>query len=814
MDGQTDHVTEIDTMNDSTFGIADNNDDNFAEFFSRPILIDTYSWTPNTPFPPVAINPWQAYFINKRVSNRISNFNLARAKLHVKVTINANQFYYGRLLVSYLPMHTSDDFIVSRGSLFEDNVRYSQRPHIFLDPNTAQGGELVLPFVWPWNAVNLPTGDFTNLGDLYFTELAILRHANNNTTNISINVYAWCEDMILSVPTSQNISGLVSQSGEEGMISTPAAVAAGVASKLAAIPRIRPYAMAADVALSSISALAKAFGYSRPSVVNDVMPMVPTFGNYANSNASETLNRMSLDQKAEVCVDSRVVGLSGVDEMAIKSIVTRESFLTLFTWTPANVTDVLLWNTMVAPIITAKPVAPNDAEYHLPAICHGSLPFRYWRGSIKYRFQIVSSSAHKGRLRFVWEPRYAVSKELNVAYNKIVDISTEKDFTIEIGWGNKNSWLETAAIGNSHTIYGTTPIAVANDLVTNGTLSVYVVNELSAMSAAAVNSVSVLVFVSAGDDFELVLPHDEAIGELSWLPAGLLSLPSPAPVPDKLYAEPFPVPTLDVQSGVEMVSDCCSVPFAPTTVMKMGSSVQGTDNIYKVMLPDPVASVRQVLKRYCFHSAIVPDALTGVVNISTEIRPDFPYYRGYNPDGPDQATGPAAYSYCEMTLLNWFTPAYVCRRGSIRWKYILTGPDGDVGIPRNYISAGPAYEVSAFSRSKITVAQTSTSNVLRASYAALKTGLGGQIVQPAKHNSVVQIEFPHNLNRRFMTARTANLLGGNDDHTFHYVSQYQGTTAGGTNNVILGYVAAGDDFDLSFYIGAPIVYIQPDPAAA
>lgn len=801
----------VPTQPDHTFGSCDTGEVSLAEFFSRPILLTSLSWVPNASFPFTVIDPWTLLFTNKRFANRINNYNLARAKLHIKITVNGNPFYFGRLMASYKPMATSDEFVLARPYISADNVGLSQKPRIFIDPTVSQGGELVLPFVWPWNGVNLPLGDFTNLGRLVLSELAILRHANASTRDITVNVFGWVENMVLSVPTCQNTSGLTPQSGTEevGMISTPAAAMSSVAASLTKVPYIKPYAMACEVALSAVASVAKAFGYSRPSVVADIMPMVPQYGNFANTNASENVIRMSLDQKAEVCVDSRVVGLNGDDEMSIKSIATRETWIASIPWPLNTGATALLWNVRVSPILALQPIAPNDLEFHIPAITHVSLPFKYWRGSIKYRFQVVSSGFHKGRVRIVWEPRYptsiAAATEMNLPYTRVVDISNEKDFEIVVGWGSKYPWLRTATINDSLTFRDIDLFTTPVDDTTNGVLGIYVLNELAAPnSTSSTSDITIQVFVSAGDDFEVAVPYENHLDSLAYNPPpGVTVAPVIEPVPPE---EPL---LLEVQSGME-IADCCSTPFAPASSYRLGPSLDGTDDIYKVMIPDPVASIRQVLKRYNLHSVFVPDVQPGVVNIAQELRPVFPYYRGFNALGPDSSTsGP--YAYAENTLLNWFTPGYVCRRGSIRWKYLHTGPNGDNASPHNFLSCGNALAATGFGRSNILVPATTTPNIVRAGYALLSPGTGGFHTQPSRMNPMMQIEFPHLNARRFYTARTLNMLTSNGDIDYHYISQYQEPSASGTLTTVLGYVAAGDDYDLSFYIGAPIVFQYSTP---
>jgi hypothetical protein len=89
-------------------------------------------------------------------------------------------------------------------------------------------------------------------------------------------------------------------------------------------------------------------------------------------------------------------------------------------------------------------VETKVSEIAMPSLAYASMPFQFWKGTIKYRFQVCSSSFHKGRLKFVWDPfgTPTIAAEYNTAYTQIVDISEANDFTIEVGWGQTTPWRQ------------------------------------------------------------------------------------------------------------------------------------------------------------------------------------------------------------------------------------------------------------------------------------------------------------------------------------------------------------------------------------
>ena len=183
----------VDSEYDPTRTSVDSNDATLEQFFSRPLKIAQYEWSTTLPDFYQKFNPWTLYWENPRVINRISNFNLLRAKMHVKIIINGNGFHYGRLIASYVPLHNDDDFTVDRGFFTQDIVQASQRPHIYLDPTTSQGGSLSLPFFWYRNALNIPKEQWQDMGEITMHTLAPLKHANGAADRFTISVFAWAE---------------------------------------------------------------------------------------------------------------------------------------------------------------------------------------------------------------------------------------------------------------------------------------------------------------------------------------------------------------------------------------------------------------------------------------------------------------------------------------------------------------------------------------------------------------------------------------------------------------------------------------------
>lgn len=797
----------VDSMPDPTFNIADSDDADLGNFFSRPVKIKSYSWAVNTNLFET-FNPWQDFFENPRVLNRITNFNLLRCKLKVRLVINGNSFHYGRAIASYIPLHNLDEFTKDRAFFTQDIIAASQRPHIYLDPTTSQGGTLTLPFVWYENALNIPAQEWREMGDIIIHGMQNLKHANGATDQVIVSVFAWAEEVSLSIPTANEPGALMPQMGEvfrpqvkdeygTGPISRPAGVIAKVAGALSNIPAIGAYARATQMAASTVSGVASMFGYSRPIELADIVPYKPTLlGNMVNTNVPDTSQKLTLDVKQELTVDPRVMGLGTADEMTIKSVAQRESFLTQFGWAVSDSAESLLWNSFVTPVLWDE-IAGPPKELHMPACCYAALPFRRWRGSMKYRFQIVASAFHKGRLKITYDPTYPATNEYNTNYTYIIDLAKERDFTVQIGWGHEKSILNHGVPGVSNLYFSESPLGSATS-TTNGIISVYVVNDLTVPNSVANNDIEVNVFVSACDDFEVFDPTCEYIENLVWFQPQLGEIFSPQMAE---VGANHPDADLTIREDE---------PMKATPSQKMAPILSDHDHTSCVYYSDPITSFRQCLKRYNYHSAIVPYNEYITATLLKVRNSNFPYYRGYAPGAVHMSTVPTPstpYNYCKMTLLNYITPAFTCRRGGLRWKYFRTNGNTEetsiMTVSRESVSDG-GYEQSE--TTLMTPVTGSHADRVREYDIRMPHTWDGAVVTSTLQNPVIEAEIPFYANYRFAPAKQANWTGSQGTfRVYHWLSTIW-ETDGSDTAAIHCFSSVGEDFNLGFFTGAPVAY--------
>lgn len=809
----------VSNSDDPTRGIADMGDASLGEFLSRPILIADYAWAPSVLFFET-FNPWKLFLENPRNVNRIANFNLFRSRLCVKFLVNGNGFYYGRLMASYNPLPNYDDVTTNRGlGLDADNIGASQRPHIYINPTECQGGDLCLPFVHWQNAVTIPASQWGDLGEVTVRTLSDLKNANGATDEITLSVFAYLEDANMAIPTSSNPTTITPQSADEygdNPVSGPASTVARVAGKLTNIPVIAPFARATELAAGAVGGIAKLFGMSRPTVIDPIQVYRPEYvGGLANTNIPDGTNKLSMDVKQEVTIDPSVVGVGSEDEMGLVELAKRESYYTAFGWDPAGGVrsgpGTMLFRTQVMPTLFQRnqsgASAPN--EYHMTPAGYVALPFDFWGGSMEFRFQVVCSNFHRGRIRVVWDPHDLTQVSnlgYNTAYNRIIDITDMKDFTFKVGWGREYSFLPVqspTALKDGVPMIPFQPNAggqVISNVIGNGTLSVYVVNDLTVPNTdpGLDNSIEINVFTRMCDDARFAQPADMNLRSVS-------------------YFRPPDVTTITPQADVMEEQEMAPVSQGVDTSCASDQPV--SDHMMSVFYGEEITSIRQMLKRYCFHSLTPMDP----GKITTVTKPDFPYYYGYNPDSMYEDTAGQKYAYCSNTYLNYFTPAFVAYRGGLRWKqlnliredstYINLGAvmttTRESGIKTNNTIDFTAYkwyrpyELTEIDNYLFNLGANKPLAVAGASNSMSALTVGG-FVTPTERNPAIEVDLPFYNNRRFMCARRIrNLEQRNldDEHPPVHTTQNIGRSTG-----VFNYVAAAEDFSLSFFIGVPIMY--------
>jgi hypothetical protein len=768
-------------------------DSDIIKFLQRPKQIATITWLEGTPFN-TTLAPWDLYFNTTSVKNKIENYAWLSCNLKVKVLINSSPFYYGAALMSYYPNLTLTAVGTSGGANVAEGIcTRSQRPHIWIYPQCNQGGEFCLPFLYHNNW--LPVGSrtaFQNMGTLLVESAVDLGSANAAVgVGVTISIYAWAENVKLAGPTRQ-----AALQGEFGLISTPASAVANVARSLTQVSFLRPYAKATELAATAIGNIAKIFGFSNTAVITDVQPFknLP-FHSFASGEISQPTERLTIDPKQELCVDSRVCGYEGKDELIIADFCARETFICYAPWSTSDAAGTLLAKSNVSPKM-GRVGSVLTTSYHNSPMGHVANMFRYWRGDIIYTFRFIASKYHRGRALIQYDPYADIitnATDTNIVYSQVVDIAENAEVEFRVPYMGQRPFKETQTASTSANYLVSNFLEASGTLVSysdrahNGRLTIRVLNVLTAPVATA--NIVVMCSVRGAENLEFAAPIDIFRDSNFYT----------------LQSEVVEYKSANLSSASDKVNT-------------------DGDNDYLVNMGEKIVSLRQILRRSTLSRVgfYQPQTTNQVQYIGSVFSP-IPLYRGWDANGINSATNSvpatAPYNFVHVTPINWIMPCFIGYRGSMNWHINVNSGRfvdtvtvyrwGQTQIATDYaLSAGIATGLS--NSALASNAQSNTHNMFTG------TQLSNQRTQ-----SGISVNVPfYSSYRMRSTSVLTNTLGTiADDSSFERVvfkavlkpSVNAETTVASTS--VEYYCSIGHDFDLIFFINVPVIHFQTTPAA-
>nr|WFG77339.1 MAG: structural polyprotein [Insectivora picornavirus] len=450
-----------------------------SDILARAYPITTFQWTRNDSegscikrfsFP-------EALFNQKIIWEKINHFEFFRADLKIKVKINASLYHYGKLIGVWRPIAMGKTtYVCMPGDdrtpgAYDNMYSLSSNPHMVVSPNNTDSNEMEIPFAIPLDWIDLKAYAtplnmnshqriMNNMGifELWVLNPLVAKNIANDPPAY-VTVYASFENVEIAGYTTTSIQYIQ----HELQLYTSKITPSGI------------------------------FGIDDYKVIND-MPKAQskTTGiSYAPMHIASSQPEMDYTQVLNLSVpkkdDSLTQYLTEPCLLMIKEIATSASA-----------------GTNVAKIPVRPNVMPYSSQYPYSiyrAIFHNRLSFysqlfRYWRGTIRYSFQITCSRFHSMRLRVYWSPSALKDTDRTNAeaftISKVVDIEGETNFEMDVPWLQPWKALQIGSRKNG------------KDDLPNGFLYVDVVNPI-VYPESPIPPIRMNVWISAGTDFEFVL---------------------------------------------------------------------------------------------------------------------------------------------------------------------------------------------------------------------------------------------------------------------------------------------------------------------
>lgn len=772
-----------------------------ASFLKRPVLIKTFTWAQTDSYvTTTTFQPWHLFFNSTPIKNKLNNYTFINCKLKVKFVINASPFYYGALYFAYSPLQAlNGNTIVADGA--GELIPYSQRPGVWVFPQTCSGGEITLPFFYHKNWLDITSATDTQDMGLFTPVLySALSSANGvSGTSVVVNIYAWAEDVKLHAPTTK----LALQGDEFDYKPSQIASAVSTATKaMSRIPLIGPYMKATSMATSKFASVASSLGFTNVPNMDTVAPLKPyAYPQNTTCDVSVPQDRTVVDPKNEVSIDPRTVGLSGQDELELAYIAGRESYIGSAILSSTDAIDNLTMAANVTPCLTyTTNVADRTKPIQFTPMGYLGDMFKYWRGDIIFRFKFICSRFHKGRVRITWDPKNNITTSVpdyTTVFNEVVDIGAEQDIEIRVPYSQATTFLPTYTNNGNFTMSGAT---VTPDQYSNGLVTMRVVNPLSGPQATT--AIPVLVFARAADNIEFAVPYNTFSAQS----------------------------TMDLQyTPYTLQSGEVSYPVKPRQVIVGNKPTEPDPNRYVVHFGESVKSFRPLIHRMYLQYQVQASSLqsAATLNIIRHRTSRRLKYFGYVTDAWWTANQTVGVSTAKLNFIRTSIPQlvsllFVGQRGSVTHQFVIESnvfhtynANSNVTLSRYDGTLTPSSQFLSYDNNTSTNANNQAQIAMRyQSDPYSGVALTDQRLQPA-----ISANFPYYSNYNFQFVNPANAnKGSTSDGTDVDNISLSIITCQGLNNakpqVINAWSALGPDYNFFFFLNCPSLYRIVIPTGA
>lgn len=504
---------ELDNVN--YLSASDSLSQEIKDFLAKPTILITGTLTSTDTVSTFTrfSSPTDALVASSLFRDKLKGFLGWRYTIVIRLVVNANRFQQGRYNLYYMPMGGSD---IPNSNMPWANDHYStlvQRttlPHVELDLSCDTEATLRVPFNSALNYTPMySTTNTTGLGTtgLFGIYPYVRLSAVAGNLSCGYTIYVSFEDVVLinaGLPQSGVITSKRSKSATEveqsnaniGPLSSSLIRVRDAATLVGKIPLLSSYANSVSWFADIMASAAKIFGWRKPIVLSPSLRITQNYLPYsANTDGPDMSFPLSLSYENQV---GMATGFSGtnIDEMDFSYLCTIPVWRQTVTWDTSQVSGTVLDSTYVGPMSEFYSTTVNSQVfYHYSPLQFIGAHFMNWRGSMVYRFKLVKTEFHSGRLLIVFNPIMQTTtinltniNDTAYLHRQIIDIRETSEFTFVVPYMSE------------------APYASLVDAANTGIISVYVMEPLVAPATVS-TSISIICESCGGSDTEFAVPR-------------------------------------------------------------------------------------------------------------------------------------------------------------------------------------------------------------------------------------------------------------------------------------------------------------------
>jgi hypothetical protein len=776
-------------------GPHENREHSIKDFLSRPVVCTgcSVAWastaTANTDL--ISMNVPGAMLGQLMIAEKLSGFFGFRATAVVRIQVNPQRFQQGILLLNVVPIPV---LIGNRLNQINAHLMFkTQLPSVRM--NIASDSEIVMriPFVSPQNFYERNNNQYD------WAEFRTTVYVPLNTGSVQVTCWCHFEDLELVFPIAQ--SGIFGKSvrkarrydasDEEtptGILSTSMMRFSQGFGELSKVPLLSQVAAPTSWFAAAASRAFAAFGFSNPITPVARTAVVPKITSHSNQvDVTDTCDSHGLFISNKVATLPGFAG-TDIDEMSFDYILRIPAYFTTYNWTTSNTAGTSIWSQQVSPqhFFQQYTVLINSVATTMNAtlpISYFAAMFQYWRGSIRFRFLIAKTEFHSGRLLITFNPSPTATTVAQVPYTYkwVWDVRESNEFEVEIPFVSSVPWRQCQNIFDS---IGIIQAIILNTLVAPPTVS---------------TSISLIVEVSSGDDFQFAVPLTESqlLPVLAYGPDNNTSLMTASSTDfsvrkSRAYLNTYEDDIIAQGPGTQVLSRDNLARTSENTdkINPSGSpSDQGASCLYTI--GETFSSLRQILKRSVLFLTPYALAATDLCFTMSPFQVNLPSYIG----GTTAGVLPVA-SFALIDYYDWIVPLYAMRRGGVITRVIGNSNSAQLGITSFLSNTTTNIPANAKNTSGTRNVINWTNNTLFSS-TLVQGALESHIPYYSQTHSTPVYVYPGS----FANSSTSPFVY--DNNLLQNVIVTSGTSS--TNAVSVTRQVA-DDFHLGFFIGTLPLY--------
>lgn len=440
------HSMATDTIKQAPHEAVNMEEHRLDRVIERAYLLGTYSWSTAQAAGTnlVDISFPAALFAIPFIADKLKGFRYFRGGVRISVRISANKFTYGKLIMAYDPISSSN---TQAATMFASSYLMSGNPHVLISAAASEAAVMDIPFICPKRAIDLQSYTPSEIGRVVIQILNPLVNVMGQANTVSIQVMAQFIESSLFFPTDIPYTGPIVQSGrhkvmrahrepgtstareamqrsrdhyvsefQETTDATAGTISNGIASITNTIQEV------ADVG-SSVLALGALFGLSKPtsSAITDSVQIRPGIS-YNHGKGVDHSIKTGMDSENSIGTLPNVGG-SSEDEMDLITLVTTPALVSVWSMNTS---------TLPFPLMNCSFGATLNAGIHYSYCDLVAGMFRWSNGTVRVKIYITASLMQAIRLVFFLSDDVTNEQDWTNLYHRVVDVQGDTEVCISL----------------------------------------------------------------------------------------------------------------------------------------------------------------------------------------------------------------------------------------------------------------------------------------------------------------------------------------------------------------------------------------------